>query len=384
MYLEELRLYAFRNYGRLDVQFPAGIVLLAGPNAAGKTNLLEAVHLLCTGTSHRGARDADMAAWGTGFYAVHGSVRRAGHAVSLSVRYDPAAGKQIRVLDAPLRRRAELLDHAAAVAFAPDDLRLVKGEPGQRRRYLDRLAALLDRRHAADLGDLRGVLEQRNQLLRDVRARRTSRDLAELFDEPYLDLAARILARRVAVLRRALPAAAAALAALAGGREQLTAAYLEGGTRSDELPGLPPEADQPPYWAERGRAALATLARDELDRGVTLWGPHRDDVGLYIDGRDSRVHASQGQQRSLVLALKHAELAVAGAALGTPPLLLLDDVLSELDPTRSAALLRLARDAEQAFVTAAVEDVRALGPWWEAASAVYTVAGGRLEAVPPR
>src|SRR5690606_31815259 len=164
---------------------------------------------------------------------------------------------------------------------------------------------------------------------------RSAVDRGEWSVQRYLDVAGRVRARRGAGLRRARAAAAAGLGALTGGREQLTAAYLEGGTRSDELPGLPPEADQPPYWAERGRAALATLARDELDRGVTLWGPHRDDVGLYIDGRDSRVHASQGQQRSLVLALKHAELAVAGAALGTPPLLLLDDVLSELDPTRS-------------------------------------------------
>lgn len=384
MHLEELRLYAFRNYSDLTARFPAGVVLLIGPNAAGKTNLLEAVHLLCTGASHRGARDADMASWGSGRYAVHGRVRRGAYAVDLAVRYDPSEGKRISAQGSPLRRRAELLEHAASVTFAPDDLRLVKGEPGHRRRYLDRLAAFLDRRHAADLVELRHVLEQRNQLLRDLRARRSGRALAGLFDEAYLNVAARILARRVAALGQALPAAAAALAELTSGDEELTAVYLESGAQGRAPRPADPEAHQPDYWLERGRAALRERAQEELDRGVTLWGPQRDDLALLIDGRDSRVHASQGQQRSVVLALKQAELAVSTAALGTPPLLLLDDVLSELDPDRSAALLRLARVPEQALVTAAVGDPAELGPWRDAAAAVYTVAGGVLTEVEPR
>ena len=379
MYLEELRLRAFRNYADLTARFPAGVVLLIGPNAAGKTNLLEAVHVLCTGTSQRGARDADMAAWdGGGGYAVWGSLRRDGYSVELAVRYDPGEGKRVTVMGSPVQRRADLLEHAAAVAFAPDDLRLVKGEPGYRRRYADRLAALGDRRHAADLAALRGALEQRNHLLRDVRGRRSGRALAGLFDEPFLEAASRVTARRVAALERALPAAAEALARLTAGRERLTAVYLENGRHPHPLAPAAPEARDPAFWRERGRAALQEQAREEMERGVTLWGPHRDDVALLVDGRDSRVHASQGQQRSVVLALKQAELAAAAEAVGTAPLLLLDDVLSELDPTRSAALLELAQGAGQALVTAAVEDAGDLGPWRRAAAAVFAVAGGRL------
>ncbi|HEX6989817.1 MAG TPA: DNA replication and repair protein RecF [Bacillota bacterium] len=383
MYLEALRLHAFRNYGELHAAFPPGLVLLTGPNAAGKTNLLEAVHLLCTGFSHRGARDVDMAAWGGSHYAVHGMVRSNGQPVDLVVRFDSTEGKRVSALGTTLRRRADLMDYASAVAFSPDDLRLVKGEPAHRRRYLDRLAALLDRRHAADLAEFRGVLEQRNQLLRDLRARRTGRSLAGLFDEPYLALAARVLARRVAALGRALPAAASALAGLTGGRERLTVLYLEGGDHPHDPLSPGAAADRSDFWLERGRAALESRAREEQERALTLWGPHRDDVAFRIDGRDVRVHASQGQQRSVVLALKRAEFQITGQALGVPPLLLLDDVLSELDPERSAALLGLALEADQALVTAAVDASTDLGPWRDAAAAVYTVAGGRLAGGPP-
>ncbi|HEY8449233.1 MAG TPA: DNA replication/repair protein RecF [Bacillota bacterium] len=372
--LTQLVLKTFRNYERCELEFPPGLVWIVGPNASGKTNLLEAIHFACTATSPRTRSDAELVRWGCDGFAIDAFVAVGARRHHIAVRFGGGRGKEVRLDGVPVARRSQLLEITGAVCFEPDDLDLVKGSPGGRRRLIDRLGCYGDRVYAADLVEFAQLLEQRNHLLRDVRARRTAADLAGLFDDQYLECVARLRARRLRTLMQLEPLLQAGLNAL-GGREPLSLRYLEDG--HEEHP-LRDETLSPEYWVERGRARLQSLAGEERQRGQTLWGPQRDDVRFLLDGRDARAFASQGQQRSLVLAVKHAEIELLERALGSTPLLLLDDVFSELDGARSAALWQRVLGQEQVFVTS----TDAAGPPAGAEpAAVYRVRSGRVERV---
>lgn len=363
MVLERLELRDFRNYAALEFRPEPGLNLLVGPNGAGKSNLLEAVALACSGRSPRGAGDGELVRHGAAGYVVRATVRtRSGRHV-LALAGGPG-GRRLRIDggDALLR---DLLGLAPVVWFGPDDLALVKGAPAARRRFLDLLAAQLQPVHAADMLAYGRILAQRNGLLRQLRARPGGGGPADLFDEALLRTGARIVRRRLEVLRDLQPLAAGAHAQLAGEAARLELRYVAG----DEVWEPEPPAD----LEERLRAALLRRAAEELRRGQTLWGPQRDDVRLLLAGRDARGFASQGQQRAIVLALKWGEWALLEARLGEPPLLLLDDVFSELDRPRALALAGLATRVPQALVTAATPPEAAT-----AAAARFRVEGGRV------
>ncbi len=327
--LERLRIFAFRNYAEQSVELGRGINVVGGRNAQGKTNLLEAVATLLLTRSPRASSSADVVSWGSDEALVEARVLRPAADRTLAVRFrrDPASGRVTRTatVDGSPRPARDLLGLCPVVLFWPEDLQLVKAGPDTRRRLLDVVLSQLDRRVAGDLLRYRHVLEQRNALLRQLRAGASETAALTGFTRELVVSGARIQVARAALVSALLPHGQEALAQIGGG-EELGLRYLPDG-------GMDPEAD-----LEAATEALtATLGRrrdEEIARGATLAGPHRDDLELLIGGRPARSAASQGQQRSIVLALKLAEVRHIASHAGVMPVLLLDDVLSELDPGR--------------------------------------------------
>lgn len=373
MQIKQLSVRQFRNYETGEVSLPSGLICIVGPNGSGKTNLLEAAYMSCTAVSHRTTRDSELVRWSSDYFVVKAAIEKSASNHLISITYKVGVGKEVSIDDISVNRRSDLLQVAAAVIFSPDDLALIKGPPNGRRQFLDRLAVYLDRRHLAELSQLRSILQQRNSLLYELRARRTSPTLAGLFDDQFVSLSSRLRQRRFKVLTLLVPILQSQIASL-GINERISVAYLENGNFKYESTDHDPL--QISFWESRALADIDRLSADEQQRATTLWGPQRDDLLIMVNGRDSRIYASQGQQRSLVLALKQAESILLERALGSPPVLLLDDVLSELDASRSQALLRLAASHEQTILTAtdsAVPLLTGIQP-----SAVFRVLSGKI------
>ena len=361
--LETIRLLDLRGYATLDAAFGPGPHLVWGPNAAGKTSLLEAMVLLAWGRSHRTSADGELIRWGTDLARVEGRVGADTIEVAI-VRAGAAAAsgrKRIRV-NGLARRAAGLAGLLRVVVFAPEEMLLVAGSPSLRRAVhrpagRGRLAGL--RRRAATYGR---TLQQRNSLLRAIREEGASRDELRFWDGAFLDAGGAIVAERrrlLEALAEPLAAAHAEIAPDEAAADRLTLRYA---TNAPPLPG------------ESARDALARrlaeTAEKEVWNGSTLVGPHRDDLVFELGGRDLATFASRGQQRTAILALKLAELDVVTALDGRPPLLLLDDVFSELDPDRRSHLVRRIAALPQAFVTTTTLDdldpeLRAIATAWE-------------------
>ena len=345
--LDRLRIFRFRNYAEQAVDFGRGINLVGGRNAQGKTNLLEAVATLLLTRSPRASTSAEVVSWGSDEALVEARVIRPAADRTLAVRFrrDPVAGRVTRTatVDGNPRPARDLLGLCPVVLFWPEDLQLVKAGPDGRRRLLDVVLSQLDASAAADLLRYRHALEQRNALLRQVRAGSGEVGALEGFTRELVVNGARIQVARAELVRALAPHGREALAQIGGG-EELGLHYLPDG-------GMDP--DQGRAAAEQALTITLHRRRDEeIARGATLAGPHRDDVELLIGGRPARSAASQGQQRSIVLALKLAEVRHIAARAGVMPVLLLDDVLSELDPHRRRDLLAgLAAAGLQTLIT---------------------------------
>jgi len=341
-----LRLFNFRNYAELTLELGPALNVFVGENAQGKTNLLEAVATLLLTRSPRTSVTTELLRWGSDEAAVDAVLTRGSVTEALALRMR-------RVHDAPsappgdseppsrIARTTSSDGHPVAprdligrwpvVLFWPDDLQLVKAGPEARRRLLDILVAQLDRTTADELIRYRRVLEQRNSLLRRLRTGGGSApDHLRTFDDALVRHGASIQVARAALVGALAPLAAAALAEISAARDTLEMRYAP---QSGAPVGGVDEA------AAALRAALARARSEELARGVTLVGPHRDDLELSVNGRLARTAASQGQQRSAVLATKIAEVRLLEARSERMPILLLDDVLSELDSRRRESLL---------------------------------------------
>jgi DNA replication and repair protein RecF len=371
--VEHLRLYCFRNYRDQVVEFGRGINVIGGRNAQGKTNLLEGVATLLLTRSPRASSSADVVGWGSDEAQVEARVLRPAADRTLAVRFrrDPASGRVTRTatVDGSPRPARDILGLCPVVLFWPEDLQLVKAGPDARRRLLDVVLSQLDARAAADLVRYRHVLEQRNALLRQLRAGAGATATLDVFTRELVSSGARIQMARAELVGELVPHGREALARIGGG-EELGLTYLPDG-------GMDPGADT--QAAEQ--ALTATLLRrreEEIARGATLAGPHRDDLELLIAGRPARTAASQGQQRSIVLALKLAEVRHIAARAGVMPVLLLDDVLSELDPGRRRDLLDgLASAGLQTLITSSEPLPESL----PAGTRRFEVTAGRVDTV---
>lgn len=346
----------------LDVAFGPGPHLISGPNAAGKTSLLEAIVLLAWGRSHRTSADGELVRWGTDLARVEGSTGSDLLEVAIVRSGTGATGrKRIRV-NGLGRRAASLGTLLRVVAFAPEEMLLIAGSPALRRAVIDQLAAAGSPAYADAFGTYGRALQQRNGLLRAIRDEGAARDELRFWDTAFLDAGATIVAERrrlLGVLAGPLAEAHAEIAPAEAREARLTLGYA---TNAPPLPGESPRD----ALARR----LAETADKEIWNGSTLIGPHRDDLTFEFAGRDLAGFASRGQQRTAILALKLAELDLLTVLDGHPPLLLLDDVFSELDPARRSHLVRRIAALPQAFITTTTLDdldpgLRAIATTWE-------------------
>lgn len=328
MRISRLWLQDFRSYRHLELDLDEGLTAIIGPNGVGKTNLLEAIGLLATLKSFRGAPTESLIRRGAERAVIRAEGTRDGRDVLIELELG-ARRTRAQVNRQRLRRARDLLGALRITVFAPDDLALVKEGPSIRRGYLDDVAVALDPRTDALIRDLDRIIRQRNALLRQSSGRLDEAGQAtlEVWDAKLADTGTRLTERREALVERLLPHIAGSYETLAGEAVPVSAHYERSWATA---PGEP---------ARTLAEALVAERDNDLRRAVTSVGPHRDELILGLDGLSARTEASQGEQRTLALALRLAGHLLVSESVGEPPLLLLDDVLSELDPDRSTALL---------------------------------------------
>ena len=306
--------------------------MLEGLNGAGKTTLLEAVAWAALGRSFRGAADATLVRHGSEQAIVRAAVDDDGRHQTLDAELRVSGRNRVLVNGHPLARTRDRLELLRVTIFAPDDLALVKGGPGERRTYLDDLLVVLAPRYEAARADYDRVLRHRNALLKGGVRGDDAATTLDVFDDQLARAGAELVRGRLRLVERLIPGIASAYTELAG--------RPRGGARGTTRRSGP--APDGPRSRTRSRTACAapwrSCAAREIDRGITLAGPHRDEWRLVLNGLDSRSHASQGEQRCLALALRLAGHEVCRSTIGTAPVLLLDDVFSELDDERAVAL----------------------------------------------
>jgi DNA replication and repair protein RecF len=351
MRLDRLEVVDFRNHQVAAVDLPAGVSVLVGPNGAGKTNLLEAIGYLATLGSHRVGQDASLIRAGAASAVVRAAVLRAGRRLLVDVELRAGSGTRGRVNGAAVPRARDLLGVVRATVFAPEDLGLVRGDPEERRRFLDTLATQRLPRYHGSRQDYDRVLRQRNTLLRSAGGRLPASALAtlEVWDEKLASAGAELWAERLRLVAALTPRVEYAYQRLAGRDDAVEVAYV-----SSVVGAGGPDPD-PAKLAQALRERLVTDRAREVERGLTLSGPHRDDLALALRELPARTHASQGEAWSLALALRLGSHRLLTEE-GEEPVLLMDDVFAELDRRRRDRVAEVALAAEQTVVTAAVAE----------------------------
>jgi DNA replication and repair protein RecF len=376
MHVSRLHLHDFRNYQRLDLELTPGITLLYGPNAAGKTSLLEALFYLATTRSPRTSTDRELVRWDAAPEAgvppfariaadvqqargllrleVTVQVRRDAPTTDVTLRPQGATHKRMRINRKPVRA-LDLVGNLRVVLFTPADLVLVHGSPGERRRYLDITLSQLDPRYVRTLAHYNKLVQQRNSLLRAWRERRRPLravdDELAYWDQELTTSGGYILAERLRAVHDLNHLVGPLFGEITGGDQPLTLRYQA----STNLHEQAEQAAHPDAAAiaQHMRAQLTQQRRDELHRGQTLTGPHRDDILFSVNDVNLGVYGSRGQQRSVALALKLGEARLMQQRSGETPVLLLDDLLSELDMQRRTHLLQtVVQPGQQTVLTA--------------------------------
>jgi DNA replication and repair protein RecF len=344
MRILRLSLTDWRNYETADVEFGPGANVLAGSNGQGKTNLVEAIGYLTNLGSHRVAGDAALVRAGTDSAVIRATVVAVDREVLAEVLVNRVGANRAQLNRSAVRPR-EITRNVSSVLFAPEDLAVVRGEPSARRRFVDELLVQRAPRLAGVLSDYEKALRQRNGLLRGSRGLIDTESLA-VWDERLVTTGSEVLDARSALLADLEPLVAEQYAVVAGA-DQLVAIASQRTVDEEAVEGS---------TAERFTAALARVRRREIERGVTLVGPHRDDVLLTINGLPARGYASHGESWSLALALRLGSVELLRHALPTgDPIVILDDVFAELDERRRIRLAERVSRYEQVLVTAAVE-----------------------------
>jgi DNA replication and repair protein RecF len=375
VHLTRLALTDFRSYAAADVTLGPGVTTFTGANGQGKTNLVEAAGYVATFSSHRVATDAPLIRQGAARAILRAGIHSAGRDSLVEIEINAGRANRVRLNRAPVPRPREVLGELRCVLFAPEDLAVVKGDPDQRRRYLDELLVASRPRYAGVRADYERALRQRNALLKSAKARGgVPPATMEVWDDQLIAAGAELTSGRIRLVAEIEPLVGRCYSAVSGTQRDTCVRYRMSASRQAESAGddyLPP-AEPAPIAALLGEA-LAARRRAELERGVSLVGPHRDELELQIGSLPARGYASHGESWSLALALRLAAYQLLRAS-GEDPVLLLDDVFAELDGDRRDRLAELVGDAEQVLVTAAVpQDVPA-----GLAGARYTVAGGEI------
>ncbi len=336
MRIGELRIENFRNYADQMLSFSPHITILSGGNGQGKTNILESLYLLAVGRSHRMSGERDLVREGTDGFRLHVRLTRNDVRHEVEATYSSERGKSLRVDGKNYKNRlGGVASGLKVVLFAPEDLELIKGPPVMRRRFLDEQVFLGSGSYRKLLNRYNRTLSQRNRVLKDYIGQSMPGNLLMSWDGQLVESGCELMMERARVIKALAPVAVSMHQKLSGGREDLLLAYR---------PAVEPDADA--Y-----RAQLRERRTAERARGLSLVGPHRDDLSLQIDGLELRTHGSQGQQRCAVLALKVAVRDKIHHREGVMPVLLLDDVLSELDEARQQRLLAVLGEENQTIIT---------------------------------
>ncbi|MBC7972131.1 MAG: DNA replication/repair protein RecF [Verrucomicrobia bacterium] len=402
MYLKTLHLRQFRNYLDQAVEFNAPKTILLGNNAQGKSNLLEAVELLSTLRSHRTSRDRDLIYTGTPSARVTAQLERDIGSIDLSFTLRLSSRRTVAINGETVRRQLDFLGILNMVQFSSLDLDLVRGGPEQRRNWVDSLLIQLEPVYAHILQQYNQVLRQRNALLKrsqepgarsqesgrqELRVNQTPEletqphaphptphaqsphDELALWDAQLAATGTRVIRRRARVLQRLAPLAQRWHREISGSTEELAINYA---------PNVALEQDEPGLIKQAFLAKIQERAIAEQYQNTTLVGPHRDEIEFTINQTSARQYGSQGQQRTLVLALKLAELKLIEEVIGEPPLLLLDDVLAELDLSRQNQLLETIQDRYQTLIT--TTHLGSFDAQWLYSSQIFSVKQGQLTA----
>lgn len=334
-----LRLQNFRNYKELEFSPADGFLILSGLNGTGKSNLLESIFYLGTGYSNRQARDEVLMRWGASFFTITGTIIQKDLEYTLHVVYNSKQKRKTTKINGKRALPGNCANLLPVVIFSPQDLHIIQGGPAGRRRFLDLVVSQIRPQHSVDLHQYHTALIQRNKLLR----RQVFSD-AELYpwDGQLATVGARLWKRRVDTFKKILSSISGFFPALSDG-EALTGKYLSQVAAAD--------TDGAGEYQNNFLAALKKARQNDRRLKMTTLGPHRDDFQMYLNGREARFYASQGEQRLIALALKIAHYKLIALEQGLEPLLLLDDVFSELDERRKSLVIKELRESSQVIAT---------------------------------
>ena len=344
MIITRAQLNQFRSYESCVLAPCEGVNVLLGDNGQGKTNVLEALYLTCTGRSHRTRQDRELVRWGADFASVKVEAERrdGSHEVEIILPGSAMAGRRkLKIAGQEASRSGELMGHVTGVLFSPEDLRTVKDGPAERRRFVDMALSQIKPAYYYALQRYARALKQRNEVLRAAQAAPSLMGTLDSWDEQLASAGSELMVRRRAYIARLSALAADIHDEISDGRERLEIRYLPSVTMGDD-----PQSALDMLFAAR---------ENDVRRMTTSVGAHRDDVQLMIADRDVRAFGSQGQQRTAALAMRLAELSVMREELDEWPMLMLDDVMSELDPGRRRQLVKRL-DGIQTFITCTDED----------------------------
>ena len=355
MIIESLELKNYRNYGELSLSFDPGTNLLYGDNAQGKTNILEALYFCASAKSHRGSKDREIIRFGEEEAHVKLILRKRDVPYRIDMHLKKNSAKGIAVNGMPIRRASELFGILNAVLFSPEDLNIIKNGPSDRRRFMDLELCQLNRSYVHALVSYNRALVQRNRLLKDISFQPELRETLDLWDSQLVNYGSQLIRERRAFLARLNPVIGPIHAGLTGGKEEISVIY-DGNTDEQEFGN-----------------SLMRARESDLRQKITSVGPHRDDIGFFVKrtdaeaslaavpsdrrGMDLRRYGSQGQQRTAALSLKLSEIGLMEQTTGESPVLLLDDVLSELDTDRQKQLLKTISRIQTVITSTGMENL---------------------------
>ncbi|HHW49146.1 MAG TPA: DNA replication/repair protein RecF [Clostridiaceae bacterium] len=342
MYVKCLRLNNFRNYDNEEIEFSDSFNIIYGENAQGKTNILESIFICASGRSHRTNRDADLIKFGRQGYAVNLQVNRKDKETLIQVIYKKDGKKSVKINDIPVKKIGNLMGHLNVVMFSPEDLLIIKEGPSERRRFLDITISQLKPSYFYDLQQYAKIITQRNTLLKEIENKKGLLDTLEIWNNNIVKTGARIIKTRRNFVNKLSKIAEEKHRKITNGTENLRLKYacsfnIENCESTEEI-------------EKEFEKALEKVYESELKRCTTLVGPQRDDCEILLNGMNIKLYGSQGQQRSAVLSMKLSEIDIMKEDTGESPILLLDDVMSELDSSRQEYLFESIKSI-QTFIT---------------------------------
>jgi DNA replication and repair protein RecF len=364
LFLKNVKLFQFRNYESLELHFNSDLIVFVGKNAQGKTNILESIFLCCTGRSHRTPKDKELIQWDKGSGYVRTEVAREDGMHQIEILFQRQEKKMIKINGIQAQRLGELMGHLNGVMFSPEDLRLVKEGPIERRRFMDMELSQMKPQYFYSLQQYNRILLQRNNLLKEVARKPSLRKTISVWNEQLVILGTRIIKERKGFIDRLSKIAKDIHAHISTDREELEIIYHN-----------PIQGDHKETIQRNFMASLEKGLEGDLRRGNTSTGPHRDDILLRINGIDVRSFGSQGQQRTTALSLKLSELELMKKETGKYPVLLLDDVMSELDGERQRMLLDNIRGIQTLITCTDIESIHQIA---DREKEVYEVKKGKV------